>query len=265
MSLTPKNWNEFQHYKDRSPIWIKLHRKLLDDFTFSRLPVASRALAPMLWLLASEYDDGKITATNEEMAFRFRMTDADMVEAINPLIDAGFFIADSKPLARRKRVAMPEKRREETQDKTETEGEEKESSLRSVDDFPADAFDLFWKAYPHKIGKAAALKAFKAARKTGVAWATLIIAVNRYIADKPPDRAWCNPATWLNGGRWDDQPAPHVITNGHAPRPGSKDDTRERTVNALRSLDPFPRADEPGSGEGACSPIPRQLSFVKPA
>jgi hypothetical protein len=120
VSITPKSWGEFQHYKNRAPIWIKLHRKLLDNYEFSRLPVASRALAPILWLLASEYDDGKITATNEEIAFRLRMPEAELVEALNPLISAEFFTSDSKSLARRKRVAIPE-RETETQVKTEIE------------------------------------------------------------------------------------------------------------------------------------------------
>jgi hypothetical protein len=55
MLIVPNNWAELQHYKDRSPPWIKLHKKLLDNFEFQSLPVASRALAPMLWLLASEH------------------------------------------------------------------------------------------------------------------------------------------------------------------------------------------------------------------
>ena len=38
MSLTPRNWHEFQQYKDRKPDWIKLHRGLLDDFEFQSLP-----------------------------------------------------------------------------------------------------------------------------------------------------------------------------------------------------------------------------------
>ena len=49
--IRPKNWHSFQHYKDRDPTWIKLHKKLLDDYEFQSLPLASRALAPMLWLL----------------------------------------------------------------------------------------------------------------------------------------------------------------------------------------------------------------------
>jgi len=65
-------------------------------------------------------------------------------------------------------------------------------------------FDVFWKAYPHKVGKGAALKAFSAAgKKAGLA--TMLAGVERYIAAKPPDRQWCNPATWLNQERWEDQ------------------------------------------------------------
>lgn len=54
-------------------------------------------------------------------------------------------------------------------------------------------------------------------------------------------------------------------SNGHAPRPGSKDDTRERTVNALRTLDPFPHADEPRPSEGPRAPVSGFLPFAKPS
>lgn len=117
MSITPKNWATFQHYKDRSPAWIKLHRGLLDDFAYSRLPVASRALAPLLWLLASEYENGTIPSTFEEIAFRLRMSEAELVEAVNPLIEAGFFSKSSTPLAARKRRACLEKEEEREKEK----------------------------------------------------------------------------------------------------------------------------------------------------
>lgn len=127
MRLTPKGWNDFQHYKDRSPAWIKLHRKILDDYVFACLPTASRALAPMLWLLASEYDDGKITADINEVAFRLRMNTADLRAALAPLIEGKFFAADgfaTDALADRKPVAIPEREKEkqvQTQEQTETE------------------------------------------------------------------------------------------------------------------------------------------------
>jgi hypothetical protein len=58
MKMRVKNWESFQHYKDRSPPWIKFHKSLLDDFDYQRLQLASKALAPMLWLIASEQMDG---------------------------------------------------------------------------------------------------------------------------------------------------------------------------------------------------------------
>lgn len=123
--IYPKNWSEFQHYKDRNPPWIKLHRTLLDDPTFQRLPIASRALAPMLWLLASSEVDGQINLTSEDMAFRFRMIHAELLDALNPLIQAGLFVDASGMLAGCKQVARPETEREtktETKKKRPTKG-----------------------------------------------------------------------------------------------------------------------------------------------
>jgi len=91
MKIKPKNWNDFQHYKNRSPSWIKLHKRLLDDYEFQMLPLASRALAPMLWLLASEYTDAIIDETEDAIAFRMRMSVGDFNKAINPLINSSFF------------------------------------------------------------------------------------------------------------------------------------------------------------------------------
>jgi hypothetical protein len=113
MKLIPKNWDNFQHYKHRSPPWIKLHKNLLDDMQYQRLPVASKALAPMLWLLASESNDGAITMSPEEIAFRLRMSEKDVISAIKPLIDNGFFIEDSNMLANRLQDATTEKSRVE--------------------------------------------------------------------------------------------------------------------------------------------------------
>lgn len=116
MKLIPNNWHDFQHYKHRNPPWIKFHKKLLDNMTFQRLPVASRALAPMLWLLASETDNGLIEKSTEEIAFRLRMLEKDVVSAIKPLIDNGFFNDADNVLASclQDATTETEKRREES-------------------------------------------------------------------------------------------------------------------------------------------------------
>jgi hypothetical protein len=98
----------------------------------------------------------------------------------------------------------------------------------SDDGWPKDAGERFWKAYPHKVAKKAALRALAAARRTGVTFERLMFALDRYKLEKPPDRAWCNPATWLNGGRWDDEPANSETSNGQST-------FQNRTAQAPRS------------------------------
>ncbi len=70
--------------------------------------------------------------------------------------------------------------------------------------FYGDAFQAFWNRYPNKVGKVAAIKAFAKAC-TRVRCDILMQGLERYCA-KTDDRPWCNPATWLNQGRWEDQP-----------------------------------------------------------
>jgi hypothetical protein len=53
---TIKNWREFQHYKDRNPPWIKLHRTLLDDYEFACLQDASKLHLMLIWLLGSQLE-----------------------------------------------------------------------------------------------------------------------------------------------------------------------------------------------------------------
>ena len=112
MKLVPKNWDKFQHYKDRNPPWIKLHRDLLIDKEFMRLPLASKALAPMLWLLASEDIDGIFNAEIDELEFRLRFSQKEIKDGLKPLIDNGFFLDASTMLAPCLHDAIPETERE---------------------------------------------------------------------------------------------------------------------------------------------------------
>ena len=69
-----------------------------------------------------------------------------------------------------------------------------------------DGFDAFWSAVPKKVGKDAAIKAYRAAVKkappelilSGIkAYAVSVLGKDRqYVA---------NPASWLNAGRWGDE------------------------------------------------------------
>ena len=112
MRLIPKNWLKFQHYKDRCPPWIKLHRDILNDRVFASLPIASKALAPLLWLLASESKDGSFDAASEELAFRLHIASKDIDAGLKPLIEKGFFVDASTMLAPCLQPAIPERERE---------------------------------------------------------------------------------------------------------------------------------------------------------
>lgn len=208
MALAPKNWSSFQHYKNRSPAWIKLHRGLLDDYEFACLPVASRALAPCLWLLASEYEDGTITAPLKAIAFRFRMSEDDLKTALKPLVDSGFFIDASGMLADCKQSACLEEERE-----NKKEGEIEESIGRSPKKAmrPANAdFENFWKAYPQRKGanpKAPAQAKFEAAVKQGADPKRIIAAIMAGIGfdrDKIGTEYIPQAVKWFNDKRWQD-------------------------------------------------------------
>jgi len=67
-------------------------------------------------------------------------------------------------------------------------------------------FEIWYQAYPHKVGRAHAQAAFPAALKRAGSLDALLQGIDRYKHSKPPDRSWCNPATWLRGDRWLDEP-----------------------------------------------------------
>ena len=94
--LTIQNWREFQHYKKRDPIWIKLHRALLEDYQFAALKDKSKAHLIMIWLIASS-NEGRVPHDAKFVASRINATDPVDLDAI---IAAGFLIpeeSDSPP------------------------------------------------------------------------------------------------------------------------------------------------------------------------
>lgn len=82
-------------------------------------------------------------------------------------------------------------------------------------------FDDFWQAYPRKVAKPRALKAWRASSKDRPTLPELLAAIEKHKAS----RKWQDPqfiphpATWLNDHRWQDAPLPATSlpqTNGQA-------------------------------------------------
>lgn len=81
-----RNWSKFQHFKDRRPPWIKIHREILDQRDINLLSDCSFRVLVGLWLLASEDEemDGNLPSI-EDIAFRLRMTIPNINKALADL------------------------------------------------------------------------------------------------------------------------------------------------------------------------------------
>lgn len=128
-------------------------------------------------------------------------------------------------------------RHNQLHDQKHTSEPEPSSALVLVADLPApvvekvdktaadEAFDRFWRAYPKRVGKAAARRAWDKAIKGGADAEIIIGAAEFYALEKKmTDPQYLkHPQGWLNDGRWQDEPDPAYTPpavphgNGNAP------------------------------------------------
>ena len=100
----------------------------------------------------------------------------------------------------------------------------------------AEFHETFWPAFPNKCGKPRALSAFLKARGRD-SLENIMAGLNRYIDQKPPDRPWLNPTTFLNQERWNDQPAP-ILEKKNAKFANDKQSTARKVTEAMRRFAP---------------------------
>ena len=225
------NWSSFQSYKDRNPPWIRLHKKILDNYEFHSMSAEARAILPMLWLLASEDENpvsGMIRKSYEQITFRLRMDINDLVNAVDECEQKGFvtvIIERAKTENTDKihdcSVTVTDKLQECYESVTpETETETEKPMCNSVElhvpstrakhrkriGYTAD-FISFWNEYPRSIGKHEALKAFLRVTKEYPS-SDVISAAKEYSLqcgkDNTPKKFIKHPRTFLNEDRWKD-------------------------------------------------------------
>lgn len=130
----------------------------------------------------------------------------------------------------------------------------------------ASEFAEFYAAYPHKVGKRAAATAFERARRRAP-MDQLMVGLARY-AGKTDDRPWCNPATWLNQDRWEDQVGPSQEGNG---KPGVAQATIEQRERELRQrlhaqgASPYEIEQEVRRSAGLGTERPSNIAQLRPA
>lgn len=100
--------------------------------------------------------------------------------------------------------------------KSENRTSLEELSKKNLDINPM--FEDFWNAYPRKVGKQAAVKAFAKAAKIAKP-EEIIEGATRYANDpNRVDAFTAHPTTWLNAGRWADGPLPERIKTAEEKR-----------------------------------------------
>lgn len=97
--LRVRNWERYQHYKQRRPPWIKFYAELLDDDEICTLDYASRLFANLILLVASR-DDNVMTTDARRLAQRVGMEVEAVEDAVANLLSIRFL-----ELATRKRPA----------------------------------------------------------------------------------------------------------------------------------------------------------------
>lgn len=83
--LRIRNWERYQHYRDRRPPWVKFYVELLDDLQIRSLPLPTRFLMCQLLLLAARHDNA-ILKNSEAIANDLRMKPEDVHEGLEELL-----------------------------------------------------------------------------------------------------------------------------------------------------------------------------------
>lgn len=198
-----KNWNKFQHFKDRKPIWIKLYRDLLDDLNWHELDGKSAKALVMIWLIASE-NFGKLPEL-KSLAFRLRMSEKDTKDIVTKL-SAWLEHDDINTISDQYQDDMPEKRREETD-------KEKEKETDTPSGVSQQVWDSFVKQRKTKKAQVTALVIDGIKKEADKAGWTLEMALNEVVV-----RNWQSfKAEWVkdkvsNAERLSNSMA--VLTNG---------------------------------------------------
>lgn len=136
MKYRIKNWGKHQHFKDRTPPWIKLYRDILDDPDWHELPGDSAKVLISLWLIASEDETHTGSLPDERrMAFRLRISETKLKQELTKL--SHWLVCDDiETISERYQPDAPETERE-SETEEETDSADKKTSAISLKTFLA--------------------------------------------------------------------------------------------------------------------------------
>jgi len=191
MSIRIKNWSKHQHFKDRTPPWIKLYREILDDPDWHDLDGDDAKLLIGLWLIASEDETHQGTLPDlRKLAFRLRMKESQLNQQLTKLShwlirDDINVTSDGCP------VVSPE---------TETE---KRQSAKYVDQ--ENQFSEFWELYGKKTGKVNARRNWDKLNPDKQLFDEIISGLRMYLrSSKVLSGYQKDPERWIKERLWED-------------------------------------------------------------
>lgn len=194
-----KNWERFQHFRDRRPPWIKLYRDLLDDIEWHELDADAVKVLVMIWLIAAE-TDGELPQM-KELAFRLRITQKSLESSVSKL-SHWLEQDDIRTISERYQGdagVIPLTRSRETEIETEIEedgGQAPASAQRKTSGPPKRAHAIPEGFTPNEASR-------EAAKRLGISWeAELPAFIDFHTAKGTVFRCWdAGFRTWLNNAK----------------------------------------------------------------
>jgi len=211
--------------------WFRFYHEVLDDPKVQSLdPADFKAWVNLLCLACRS--EGKLPSV-KDVAFALRMSANDCETLLERLSNGGLIdrrnggingahnaihawekrqYKSDTSTDRVKRYRQRSRNVTETAPDTDTDTDNivplnKRARETRSSHFDTEFLEQFWAIWPNKVGKPAAAAAFQKARKRGATLDQVLEGVRRYVREKPPERSWLNPATFLNQDRFLDEPA----------------------------------------------------------
>lgn len=92
-TLKVKNWDRFQHYRDRCPPWIKLATDTFQNYEFSELNDTSKLLLICIWTLAAKTEQGEVPDDLEYIRGVGRLSAKVVRSHLDELVESGFLVS----------------------------------------------------------------------------------------------------------------------------------------------------------------------------
>lgn len=212
--------------------WFRMYGEMMDDPKIGTLDDAAfRTWVELLCTACKAEDGGNTHLTENDIDWAFRRNAHETLQKLLQrdlvtVTETGEIVITSwekrqkksdsstdRVRAHRQKAKQDKDPQEDPQDETlqkrKGNGLEKRREEKNKDTSLDAMFEEFWTAYPKKVSKAAALKAYRKIKPSESLQAEILAAVSRAKTSvdwsKDDGQFIPYPASWLNARRWEDE------------------------------------------------------------